>query len=71
MFESEASCSAYEAAVEVVSARNELMRVEGVSPAVLVFGKLPRAPPTFAEGDEDYRLLAERLQRSDPLYECF
>ena len=69
VFESEPTCSAYEAAVEVVAARNELMRVEGVSPAVLVFGKLPRAPPSFAEGDEDYRLLAERLQSSDPLYE--
>ncbi|CAE7364703.1 unnamed protein product, partial [Symbiodinium necroappetens] len=69
VFESEPSCSAYEAAVEVVQARNELMRVEGVSPAVLVFGKLPKAPPTFAEGDEDFRLLAERLQGSDPLYE--
>ncbi|CAE7766960.1 GIP [Symbiodinium sp. CCMP2592] len=69
VFESEPTCSAYEAAVEVVQARNELMRVEGVSPAVLVFGKLPKAPPTFAEGDEDFRLLAERLQGSDPLYE--
>ena len=69
VFESESTCTAFEAAVEVVSARNELMRVEGVSPAVLVFGKLPRAPPSFAEGDEDYRLLADSLQRSDPLYE--
>ena len=69
VFESEPTCSAYEAAIEVVQARNELMRVEGVPPAVLVFGKLPKAPPSFAEGDEDFRLLAERLQGSDPLYE--
>ena len=69
VFESDSSCSAFEAAVEVTQARNELMRVEGVSPAVLVFGKLPKAPPSMAEGDEDFRLLAERLQRSDPLYE--
>ena len=69
VFQEDPTCTAYEAAVEVVSARNELMRVEGVSPAVLVFGKLPRAPPSFAEGDTDYRLLAERLQNSDPLYE--
>ncbi|OLQ04352.1 hypothetical protein AK812_SmicGene12587 [Symbiodinium microadriaticum] len=69
VFESERSCTPYEAVVHVVQARNELMRVEGVSPAVLVFGKLPRAPPSMAEGDEDYRVLAERLHNEDPLYE--
>ena len=45
------------------------MRVDGVSPAVLVFGKLPKAPPNLSESDEDLELLSERLHREDPLYE--
>ena len=69
VFEAEPTCSPYDAVTHVIQARNELMRVEGVSPSVLVFGKLPRAPPSYAEGDEDFQLLAERLQNSDPLYE--
>ena len=69
VFESERTCSPYEAVTSVLQARNELMRVEGVSPAVLVFGKLPRAPPNMAESDEDFRCLAERLHNEDPLYE--
>ena len=69
VFESERTCSPYEAVTHVLQARNELMRVEGVSPAVLVFGKLPRAPPNMAESDEDFRCLAERLHNEDPLYE--
>ena len=71
VFESERTCSVYDASVHVIQARNELMRVEGVSPAVLVFGKLPRAPPGFSEGSDDYELLAERLHNEDPLYEVF
>ena len=69
VFESEPTCSVYEAAKHVIQARNDLMRVEGVSPSVLVFGRLPRAPPSMAEGDEDFRMLAERLHNEDPLYE--
>ena len=69
MFESERSCDPYEAVRHVLMARNELMRVDGVSPSVLVFGRLPRAPPNMAESDEDYRLLAERLHNEHPLYE--
>ena len=69
VFQSDRSCSPFEAVVEVIKARNELMRVDGVSPAVLVFGKLPKAPPTMAESDEDLELLSERLHREDPLYE--
>ena len=45
VFESEWRCIPYEAVVHVVQARDELMRVEGVSLAVLICGKLPRAPP--------------------------
>ena len=62
VFQADRSCSPFEAATAV-------MRVEGVLPAVLVFGKLPKAPPSLAEGDEDYQLLAERLHREDPVYE--
>ncbi|OLP90011.1 Retrovirus-related Pol polyprotein from transposon TNT 1-94 [Symbiodinium microadriaticum] len=69
VFLEERSCSPFDAATAVIQARNELMRVEGVSPSVLVFGKLPKAPPGLAEADEDYQLLAERLHREDPLYE--
>ena len=69
VFQADRQCSPFEAVVAVLQARNELMRVEGVSPAVLVFGKLPKTPPNFAESDEDYDLLADRLQREDPLYE--
>ena len=70
VFQSHHTCTPYQAATEVITARNELMRVEGVSPAVLVFGKLPKTPPSFAESDEDYDLLAERLHKEDPLYEA-
>ena len=69
VFESEATCSPYEAAKHVVQARNEFMRVEGVSPSVLGFGRLPKAPPSMAEGDEDFRMLSERLHKEDPLHE--
>ena len=69
VFQEDQSCTPFEAAVAVVQARNDLMRVDGVSPAVLVFGKLPQAPPNFSESDEDYLLLAERLRREDPLCE--
>ena len=69
VFLEDRSSTPFEAAVAVVHARNELMRVDGVSPAVLVFGKLPKVPPNLAEADEDYQLLAERLHREDPLYE--
>ena len=69
VFESERTCTPYQAVVHVLQARNELMRVEGVSPSVLVFGRLPRAPPNMSESDEDFRCLAERLHNEDPLYE--
>ena len=69
VFESERTCTPYQAVTHVTQARNELMRVEGVSPSVLVFGKLPRAAPNMAESDEDFRCLAERLHNEDPLYE--
>ncbi|CAE7782803.1 unnamed protein product, partial [Symbiodinium pilosum] len=65
VFESERTCSPYQAVVHVLQARNELMRVEGVSPSVLVFGKLPRAPPDMAESDEDFRCLAVRLHNEE------
>ena len=69
VFEADRACEPYQAVCEVLRARNELMRVEGVSPAVLVFGKLPKGPPSFVEGSEDYEMLAERLHLEDPLYE--
>ena len=69
VFEADRACEPYQAVCEVLRARNELMRVEGVSAAVLVFGKLPKGPPSFVEGSEDYEMLAERLHLEDPLYE--
>ena len=60
VFAADPKCTPMDAVRHVIAARNELMRVGGVSPSVLVFGKNPKPPPHMGEDSEGFEPLAER-----------